>query len=141
MSFNKIHVSQKATKYFPHLKGRTGLTPNILCRMALCLSISDPSVPNGRMDDEKGQEFSRYTLLGEWDSFYIALLRERLIRDRLDPDKDLMPQFKAHLNRGVAMLFSRVKDLSDVNDLVPRELTHETRKRSSSLKDSEDIEL
>ncbi|MFI5422341.1 MAG: DndE family protein [Nitrososphaerales archaeon] len=66
MSFNKLHVSGKATAYFPMLKGRTGLTPNILCRMALCLSIADPSMPNPKLEDEKGQEFSRYTLLGEW---------------------------------------------------------------------------
>jgi DNA sulfur modification protein DndE len=76
------------------------------------------------LDDEKGQEFSRYTLLGEWDAFFIALLRERLIHDGLDPEKDLMPQFKAHLNRGVIMLFSRIKDLSDVYDLIPNTSKH-----------------
>jgi DNA sulfur modification protein DndE len=129
MSFNKLHVSQHGTKLFPSLKAKTSLTPNILCRMALCLSLSDPSIPNGKLDDEKGQEFSRYTLLGEWDAFFIALLRERLIHDRLDPDKDLMPQFKAHLNRGVMMLFSRVKDLSDVYDLIPNSLTGDAKRR------------
>lgn len=123
MSFNKMHVSQHVTKLFPSLKAKTGLTPNILCRLALCLSLSDPSIPKGKLDDEKGQEFSRYTLLGEWDAFYIALLRERLILDKLDPDTELMPQFRAHLNRGVMMLFSRVKDLSDVYDLIPSQLT------------------
>lgn len=122
MSFNKIHVSERATKCFPSLKGKTTLTPNILCRMALCLSISDPAMPDSKLDDEKGMEFSRYTLLGEWDAFFIALLRERLIHDGLDPEKDLMPQFKAHLNRGIVMLFSRVKGLEDIYDLIPSDL-------------------
>jgi DNA sulfur modification protein DndE len=118
MSFNKIRASEKTTKMFPILKKRTGLTPNILCRMAICLSITDPAIPTSKVDDERGQEFSRYTLLGEWDPFFIAILKERLIQDGLDPDNDLMPQFKAHLNRGVAMLFVRIKDLSDIRDLV-----------------------
>jgi DNA sulfur modification protein DndE len=119
MSFNRLRVSERATSYFPILKGRTGLTPNILCRMALCLSIADPSIPNPKLEDEKGQEFNRYTLLGEWDAFFISILRERLIHDSLDVEKDLMTQFKAHLNRGIIMLFSRVKSLDNIYDLIP----------------------
>jgi DNA sulfur modification protein DndE len=118
MSFNKFYSNAKTTSYFPSLKGRTGLTPNILCRMAICLSIADPAIPNTKLDDEKGQEFSRYTLLGEWDAFFMALLRERLIHDGLDPEKDLLTQFKAHVNRGISMLFSRVKSLDDIYELV-----------------------
>jgi DNA sulfur modification protein DndE len=119
MSFNRLRVTEKSTKYFASIKGRTGLTPNIISRMALCLSISDSSLLDSRLDDEKGQEFNRYTLLGEWDNFFIAMLKERLIHDGLDPDKELMPQFKAHLNRGVVMLFTRMKSLADVYDLIP----------------------
>ncbi len=119
MSFNRLSVSNRATSYFQILKGRTGLTPNILCRMALCLSIADSSIPNPKLEDEKGQEFNRYTLLGEWDALFISILRERLIHDGLDADKELMSQFKAHLNRGIIMLFSRVKSLDDIYDLIP----------------------
>ena len=118
-SFNKLHVSSKSTKYLPFLKMKTGLTPNIVCRMGLCLSIAEPSIPDTKMDDDKGQEFSRYTLLGEWDPFFISILRERLIHDKLDPEKDLLVQFKAHLNRGIMMLQTRIKDLSDIHDLLP----------------------
>jgi DNA sulfur modification protein DndE len=98
---------------------KTGLTPNIICRMGLCLSIAEPTLPDTKMDDDKGQEFSRYTLLGEWDPFFISILRERLIQDKLDPEKELLVQFKAHLNRGIMMLQSRIKDLSDIHDLLP----------------------
>jgi DNA sulfur modification protein DndE len=119
MSFNKLHISSKTTKYLPFLKMKTGLTPNIVCRMGLCLSIAEASIPDTKMDDDKGQEFSRYTLLGEWDPFFISILRERLIQDNLDPEKDLLAQFKAHLNRGIMMLQTRIKDLSDIHDLLP----------------------
>lgn len=101
------------------LKGRTGLTPNILCRIGLCLSLSDPSIPDPQSYDETGQEFNRYTLTGEMDMFFTALMKERLLRDGLDLEKDLLPQFKAHLNRGAISLFDKVKDLGDLYELLP----------------------
>jgi DNA sulfur modification protein DndE len=134
MSFNKLHISSKSTKYLPFLKIKTGLTPNIVCRMGLCLSIAEPSIPDTKMDDDKGQEFSRYTLLGEWDTFFISILRERLIQDKLDPEKDLVVQFKAHLNRGIMMLQSRIKDLSDIHDLLPSSNNSPQSKTTSTEK-------
>jgi DNA sulfur modification protein DndE len=103
------------------LKGRTGLTPNILCRIGFCLSLSDPAIPNPNEYDENGQEFNRYTLTGEWDRFFIALLKERLLKDGLEIEKNLLPQFKAHLNRGAIALFDKVKDLGDLYELLPSE--------------------
>ena len=99
------------------LKGRTQLTPNILGRIAFCLSLKEPGVPNENKD-RQGQEFNRYTLTGEWDAFYIALLKMRLINDGLDPENDLQSQFKEHLERGVIILFNRVKDFSDLPTLL-----------------------
>ena len=37
----------------------------------------------------------------------------------LDIDKDLLPQFRAHLNRGAVALFDKVKDLGDIYELIP----------------------
>jgi DNA sulfur modification protein DndE len=119
MSFNKIRVSANVTKILSIIKGRTGLTPNIICRMALCLSISDPALPSMKITDSLGQEFNRYTLLGEMDSFFISILKERLVKDRLDPEKELINQFRAHLERGVVMTYARIKDLTDIYDLIP----------------------
>ena len=119
MSFNRIRVSRQATARLSMLKGRTGLTPNILCRIGLCLSLSDPSIPDPQSYDESGQEFNRYTLTGELDIFFMALMKERLLHDNLDPDKDLIPNFKAHLNRGAIALFDKVKNLGDLSELLP----------------------
>ena len=119
MSFNRIRISKSAAIRLSMLKGRTGLTPNILCRIGLCLSLSEPSIPNPENYDEDGQEFNRYTLTGEWDKFFVALLKERLLRDGLDINKDLLSQFRAHLNRGATTLFDKVKDLGDFRDLLP----------------------
>jgi len=117
-SFYRIRISEKATFRLNQLKGKTGLTPNILCRIAICYSLNDPSIPNPEEYDEKGQELNRYTLTGEWDTFFIALVKERCIHDNLDPEKDLYDQLRAHLNRGVFGIFTQIKGLGDFHILL-----------------------
>ena len=119
MSFQRIRLSNGATYRLQMLKGKTGLTPNILCRIALCCSLNDPLIPDPADYDEEGQEINRYTLTGEWDTFFMALIRERCVEDGLDPEEDLLPQFRAHLNRGAYFVFSQVNDLSDFQNLLP----------------------
>ncbi len=101
------------------MAGKLGLTPNILGRFGICLSLNDPSIPNPSLYDELGQEYSKYTLLGERDGFFIALVKERIVRDGFDPEKDLDSQLRAHLNRGVLHVCNRVRDLGDIYDLLP----------------------
>ena len=68
--------------------------------------------------DSQGQEFNRYTLTGEGDTFYIALLKIRLMNDGLNPDEGLLSHFKEHIERGVILLFNRVKGFSDLSSLI-----------------------
>lgn len=124
MSFNRIKISKEATTRLHILKGRTGLTPNILSRLAFCYSLNDPSIPEPTDYNSEGQEFNRFTLTGEWDSFFLALLKERLLEDGLDPEKDLQPQFKAHLNRGVFSIYTQIKGLGDLQSLLPNDKHH-----------------
>ena len=121
MSFNRIRLSRSATNRLSLLKSRTGLTPNILCRIGFCLSLRDSIVPRPENYDEDGQEINRYTLTGEWDKFFIALLKERLLKDGLDINKNLFPQLRAHMNRGAISLYDKVKTLEDFQDLLPSE--------------------
>jgi DNA sulfur modification protein DndE len=118
MTFNRIRISEKATFRLNQMKGRTQLTPNILSRIAICYSLNDPAVPNPADYDEKGQEINRFTLTGEWDTLFVALIKERCIHDGLDPEKDLYDQLRAHLNRGVFGIFPQVKSLGDFHILL-----------------------
>jgi len=117
LSFNRIRISQDTTRRLQMLKGKTGLTPNILLRLAFCYSLNDPKIPNPRDYDQDGQELNRFTLTGEWDMFFLALMRERCIADGLDLERDLLPQFRAHLNRGVFSMYGRVREISDIQNL------------------------
>ena len=118
MPFSRLYVSEDIDNKLRTLKMRTGLTPNLLCRMGFCLSLSEPGIPDVQLySDTQAREFNRYTLTGQYDLFFFSLLRERLSEDNLD-DEVLEPQFKAHLSRGVGLLYQRIKSAEDVAILV-----------------------
>lgn len=119
MKLTKVRLTKDASNRLRLLAGRTGLTPNLLCRLGFCLSLNEPGVPKPEAYPEEDREFNRYTLLGEYDSLFMALLRHRCHNDRLPPEQ-LSEYFRAHLNRGVVLLQSRVKTLSDITNLLPR---------------------
>ncbi|RMG70437.1 MAG: DNA sulfur modification protein DndE [Chloroflexi bacterium] len=119
MKLTRLKVCQEADQRLRYLKAVTGLRPNVLCRLGFCLSLNEPQIPTP--DDypqDSDRELNRYTLTGEWDDYYIALLRERCAYDGLNLDTDLEDYFRAHINRGVLLLFQRVKNLSDINRIV-----------------------
>jgi DNA sulfur modification protein DndE len=116
---NRIYVSKEVEQALRTLKARTGLTPNLLCRLGFCLSLEEPEIPNPDLyADAQGREFNRYTLTGQWDLLFFSLLKERLLRDGVEPEAELESQFKAHLSRGVLLLSRRLKSLVDVSRLV-----------------------
>lgn len=118
-TLNRIYVSSEVDLRLRNLKARTGLTPNLLCRLGFCLSLSEPGIPDPTLyGEDHAREFNRYTLTGQWDLFFFSLLRERILEDGLDVEADLEEQFKAHLSRGVLLLYRRLKNPEDLADLV-----------------------
>lgn len=117
MNLNKIKISNDATLKLRQLKARTGLTPNILCRIGFCLSLNEPGNPDAAQYREDGMEFNRYTLTGEYDKLFVSLLKVRSIKEGIPIDGNLKIQFLAHLNRGAYILFNRIKNLSDIKNL------------------------
>ena len=119
MQINKIKLTKDSSERLKQLKARTGLTPNILSRLGLCLSLNEPAIPDPEQYPEEDREFNRYTLLGEWDDLYVALLRQRLAKDNL-PAEELENQFRAHLNRGVMSLSGLVRRIADIAAISQR---------------------
>ena len=114
----KIFLSADNTQKVRTLKGRTGLTPNILCRFALTLSLRDPGMPDPSMYTNDGMEFNSYTLLGQQEVVLLALVRQRCLQHRIDPDAEMAEQLRAHVNRGVGVLYPRVRSLLDLGAIV-----------------------
>lgn len=121
LKFERLRLSNRSKILLGTLKSKTGLTPNILARFALGLSLKDPSIPNPDEFDEKGSELSPSTLFGKHESLYHALMIQRLHYDRLNPGLYLQKMTRAHLNRGVIALSPRINDLSDFYELVKNE--------------------
>lgn len=117
----KIQLDEASTQLLKTLKFRTGLTHQYSCRLAFCLSLSESGEVDPAAYNEKGLEFNRYTLTGEWDQLVVAYLKEWLAvaGDRAN-DHDADAWFRAHINRGLSLLVRRVKTLPDIAVLAAR---------------------
>ena len=124
MKLSRLRFCQEASDKLSQLKGRTGLTPNILARIGFAMSLDDPTIPNP--DDypsDSEREIDRQVLLGQWDTLFVALLKERCNKDGYGSgDEQLVAQFRAHMNRGVLLLHKRIRALKDLGVLMPREI-------------------
>lgn len=116
MKLTKLRLTKDSSNRLRYLAGKTGLAPNLLCRLGFCLSLNDASLPNPADYPEEDREFNRYTLLGEYDALFVALLRQRCHEDGVQVS-ELPIFFRAHVNRGIALLQRRVKNLAGILEL------------------------
>ena len=121
LRFRRLKMSYRSQNLLAQIKSRTGLTPNITGRFAICLSLNDPSPPNPEEFDEKGSEIHPSVLFGEYEDVFMAIMVQRLRRDRLNPQLYLNKMTRAHFNRGTIALFARIHDISDFARIVEQE--------------------
>ena len=119
MQAKKVQLDSACVQLLKTMKLRTGLTHQYTCRIAFCLSLTEPGLLDPEQYDEKGTEFNRYTLTGEYDDLFVAYLREWLAEQPHAEEHDEADWFRAHINRGLHVLPRRVRSLADIGDLVP----------------------
>lgn len=113
----RLKTTEKTATSLKSLHARTGLTPNILARIAIGLSLLDPNQPEEVHSESKGIEFNRNTLTGENDYFYKALIRQHANRNI--PEEEYFPGvFNNHLTRGVELLEQEYKHAGNFNKLL-----------------------
>ena len=122
MHYSKLRISADATSKLRSLRQRTGLTPNLLCRIALMTSLEEGPLGGASIPDEDGSEFNAYTLTGEYGAMFAALLR--WVEEGPSPGKPLddgalLARLRAHMHRGVGTLSVRAKSPADILRLVP----------------------
>ncbi|WP_303798345.1 DNA sulfur modification protein DndE [Alicyclobacillus macrosporangiidus] len=115
----QIRLSNKAKEQLIRLKAKTGIQQwNILCRWALCLSLSELSPPPDiEHPADSNVEMSWQVFGGEYQDVYEALIIQRCIDEGLPRDPaTLAKQFRLHLHRGIAYLASTnfIKDPIDL---------------------------
>ena len=119
MWYSKLKLSTEATNRLRSIKQRTGVTPNLLCRAAIMLSLEEGPV-TALAPDEKGQELNAYTLTGEHTALIGAMLRfvEQEPGDPELDDAELVVRLRAHIHRGVGTLAVRAKSPADFGRLA-----------------------
>ncbi len=118
MEFKRIKLSQESTNKVRVFKGRTGLTPNISCRLALSLSINEKNKPSLELyTDDTGQEINRYTFLGDQELMLLSHFTQWSYENNV-ARKNYYEYLLAHINRGVEMLTNRVKGLDGLLELL-----------------------
>lgn len=121
MKIQRVRFSTEADNRLRMLKARTGLTPNIVCRLGLSISLDEPGEPRSDSSGPSQREINRYTLLGEYDQLFVALLKVR--HPEVDVDSDEFERlFVEHLHRGIALLANRLKAPVSIAELVPSRL-------------------
>lgn len=118
MKFNRLRMSYRSQNLLAGIKGKTGITPNISGRFAICLSLQDSSIPNPDEYDEGGSEIHPSVLFGEYEDVFMALMVLRLKEDNLDAGIYINRMLRAHFNRGTIMLHTRVHNLDDFYNTV-----------------------
>ncbi|WP_019566300.1 DNA sulfur modification protein DndE [Agrobacterium sp. 10MFCol1.1] len=121
MHYSKLRISADATSKLRFLRQRTGLTPNLLCRIALMTSLEEGVIGSVPPPDEEGSEFNSYTLTGEHSALYIALLRfvEEQGGEAELSDEEMLMRMRAHIHRGVGTLSVRAKSAADLLAIIP----------------------
>lgn len=78
---DRIYLSKKATERLRYLKMKTGVTPNIMARIAIMLAINEGSnLRNSGISDFEGQELNKSTLFGE-NSFSYDVFISQYVHD------------------------------------------------------------
>jgi DNA sulfur modification protein DndE len=107
---NRVRISKTATDSLKVLKSRTAVTPNILCRIALALSLQEGYAVKRESKGLEGTEFNLSTLLGDQTVVYECLLRQA----HGDLNEREASQFLvAHIDDGLEKL-KRIRSVVDL---------------------------
>jgi DNA sulfur modification protein DndE len=123
MILKQIKLPNQSKDKLSRLKGRTGIGQwNILCRWALCYSLSESTIPADLdLPADSNVEMSWHTFAGEYHEIYDALIKAWCIQRDLPTDEETLARyFKTHLNRGISYLAGTnlIKSIDDLVDLV-----------------------
>ena len=120
-TISKLIISAQGTQKLRTLKGRTGLTPNILARIALMISLNERDQPVSRQYSVDGMEFNGYTLFGELEDLLLCLLKENNLL-KATTEESMQDNVRGHIERGIEIIYPRIKSLADIGLLVASDI-------------------
>ena len=115
---SKLKISEKASKKLVTLSMKLNLRRNIICRLAIGKSLSEKdSVRNSEPEDNVGFEFNRYTLTGDQDVLFKALIIQH--EKKKISDIDYFSNYvRNHIERGLTLLFDEYNKINSPIDFL-----------------------
>jgi len=113
---NRVHLSQMATDKLRYMKSKTGLTPNILSRIAIMLAIrEDGNLSNAGVKDSDGQELNQSVLFGDHIDTYDVLINQFIHDKNIDLE---MPKVITALVEVGVFKMGHIKDISHIVTVI-----------------------
>jgi DNA sulfur modification protein DndE len=115
-----VYLSQREKDQLLKIKRATGIQNwNILCRWALCLSLSDKTQPPAiESTGDHAIEMTWKVFGGQDNEIFLALLKENCNNSNVPPSKENMSrELRAHLRRGISQLVAE-KKVNSIASLV-----------------------
>lgn len=115
---SKLKISEKASKKLVTLSMKLNLRRNIICRLAIGKSLSEKeSVKKIEPEDNAGFEFNRYTLTGDQDILFKALIIQHEKRKFSDFDYFSI-YIRNHIERGLKLLSDEYNKINSPIDFL-----------------------
>ena len=108
---SKMKLSKNSSSELDYLSTVLGLRRNIICRMALGLSLNEKNPPAIIDDDSMGQEFNKPTILGT-DEGMFSILTSQHYGKRISEEEMFSKYMRAEISFGIHLLYERYKALN-----------------------------
>ncbi|MEW8256324.1 MAG: DndE family protein [Candidatus Thiodiazotropha taylori] len=111
-----IKLSKMSTDKLRHMKSVIGVTPNVLARIAMMLSMEDgSSLKNSSVADNDGVDLKKDVLFGDHADIYEVLIRQYIYDKKIETT--VSQTIVALVEAGVHKM-GHVKTLSDLSRLT-----------------------
>ncbi len=118
-TFSRMRFTVQADSQLRTLAARTQLRPNVICRIALAISLDLPQPPASLIESEwSSREINRGTLLGDIEIEFGSLLKQW--REVFESAEDLDGLCLQHIHRGVETLLRQSAGVRGVFGLWER---------------------
>ena len=114
----RLRLSKDASNKLNLLSIKLGLRRNIICRIAIGRSLDEKdSVRDLNIEDGPGFELNRYTITGEQDALFRALVNQHE-KKRLNDFEYFLKYLRNHIERGVSLLFEEYNKINSPIDFL-----------------------
>ncbi|MGL5982973.1 MAG: DndE family protein [Cetobacterium sp.] len=119
----RLKTSKQTENIINEIKNKFAITPNILLRLAISLSLKSKKENKEFIQhealkfDNSGIEFQRHTLTGDNEALY-KIIMEQYCSESLTDEEFFPLHFKYHLEKGINILKSEIEFASNLEMFI-----------------------